>query len=59
MKALDYEKKRKREISKENVHKYMFKRKNGDQDDKISLTYSFLYSRQRLLILKILGMDFD
>ena len=34
-------------------------KKIGDQDDKISLTYSFLCSRQRLLILKILGMNFN
>ena len=35
------------------------RKKIGDQDDKISLTYSFVCSRQKLLILKILGMDFD
>ena len=33
------------------------KKNIGDQDDKISLTCSFLCLRRRLLILKILGID--
>ena len=32
-------------------------KKIGDQDDKISLTYSVLCLRRRLLMLRILGMD--
>ena len=44
--------------SKENAHKSLWEKKNfGEQDDKISLTYSVLCLRRRLLILKILGMN--
>ena len=40
------------------MHTNACKRKKiGDQDDKTSLTYHFLYVRRRLLILRILGMD--
>ena len=42
--------------SKEKAHKSLREKKIGDQDDKISLTYSFLCLRRRLLMLRILGM---
>ena len=54
MKAPDYGQKKNQKKMNANTWK-----KNGDQDDKISFAYSFLCSRQRLLILKISGMNFD
>lgn len=35
------------------------KKKKRDQDDEVSLSYSVYYSRQGLLILKILRMSFE
>ena len=61
MKAPDYGQKEKKSMCfKKNQNKmqiYACEKKN--QDDEVSLTYSIYYSRQGLLILKILRMSCD
>lgn len=67
MKAPDYEKKnekkRKSMCFKKNQKKMLIyawkQKKKRDQDDEVSLSYSVYYSRQGLLILKILRMSFE